>query len=180
PSGGLNYGIPSDNPFAGNSQGFREEIFAYGLRNPWRFSMDHDSGEIWAGDVGQGAREEVNLIVSGSNYGWRIMEGFICFNPSSNCDQTGLILPVVDYDHSEGCSITGGYIYRGAARPDLIGAYIYGDFCSGTIWMLRHNDGQVSEDAVLLEMDLSISSFGVDESDELYVLDLGGEIYRFK
>lgn len=179
PSGGRNYGIPPDNPYAGNTQGFREEIFAYGLRNPWRFSIDFDSGQIWAGDVGQGSREEVDLIESGNNYGWRIMEGNLCFNPPNNCNQTGLTLPVLDYGRSLGISITGGYIYRGARRPDLAGAYIYGDFGSGRIWMLRYENGSVAENAELIDSNLNISSFGVDENNELYIVDYSGDIYRF-
>lgn len=176
---GLNYAIPADNPFASTNDGTRKEIFAYGLRNPWRFSIDQTSGQIWAGDVGQGRKEEVDLIESGQNYGWNTMEGFDCFNPSSDCDQNGLTLPVVDYGRSEGFSITGGYIYRGQARSELTGAYIYGDFGSGNVWMLRYENNQLTADSLLLDTDLSLSSFGVDEQDELYLVDLGGEIYRF-
>jgi glucose/arabinose dehydrogenase len=179
PSGGLNYGIPSDNPFAGNTQGFREEIFAYGLRNPWRFSIDDLSGEIWAGDVGQGSREEIDLIENGKNYGWRIMEGNLCFDPPSNCNRTGLTLPVIDYGRDLGFSVTGGYIYRGLMRPELTGAYIYGDYGSGRIWMLRYENGRVTEQSELVDTDFSISSFGIDETNELYFFDYAGAIYRF-
>ena len=115
-TGGLEYGIPPDNPFAANTDGWREEIWAYGLRNPWRFSFDRLTGDLWTGDVGQGAREEVDLIVRGGNYGWNTMEGFLCFNPSSDCDQTGLVLPVIDYNRQAGVSVTGGYVYRGRRR----------------------------------------------------------------
>ncbi|MFQ5864511.1 MAG: PQQ-dependent sugar dehydrogenase [bacterium] len=187
PSGNLNYGIPPNNPFVGNSQGFREEIWAYGLRNPWRFSIDPVTSELWAGDVGQNKWEEVDLIEKGKNYGWDIMEGFHCFEPPSNCNATGLTLPIVEYGHVDdfgnpvGCSITGGYIYRGHLRPELIGAYIYGDFCSGNIWMLRYENGQLLADSLLIEpeFDLAISSFGVDQQNELYIIDHGGKIYRF-
>lgn len=177
-NGEVQYGIPPDNPFLGSST-VLEEIFAYGLRNAWRFSIDPQSGQIWAGDVGQNRLEEIDLIEGGKNYGWRLMEGFDCFNPSS-CNQTGLTLPIVDYPHSSGsCSVTGGYIYRGAARPELQGAYIYGDFCSGRIWMLRYENGQVTADSLLLNTNLNISSFGTDEQQELYVVDFSGAIYRF-
>ncbi len=176
---GLRYAIPSSNPFAGAGGGIRGEIFAYGLRNPWRFSIDSQTGQIWCGDVGQQDFEEVNLIESGKNYGWRVMEGFHCFNPQSGCNQTGLTLPVVEYSHNGGnCSVTGGYIYRGASRPELTGAFIYGDFCSGNIWLLRY-DGQVRADSLLLDTDLSISSFGKDEQGELYIVDIAGRIFRF-
>ena len=124
---GLEYGIPEDNPFVGNSEGWREEIWAYGLRNPWRFSFDRITGDLWAGDVGQGAREEVDLIVRGGNYGWNTMEGFLCFNPSSDCNQTGLVLPVIDYNRQQGVSVTGGYVYRGRQLDELSGVYLYGD-----------------------------------------------------
>lgn len=179
PGNGLNYSIPGDNPFVGTGDGIREEIFAYGLRNVWRFSIDRQSGEIWAGDVGQGEREEIDLIEKGGNYGWRIMEGVNCFDPPSGCNQSGLTLPIVDYDHGEGCSVTGGYIYRGSVHPELGGAYIYGDFCSGRIWMLRYENNELKADSLLINTDISISSFGIDEQNELYVVDLGGPIFKF-
>jgi glucose/arabinose dehydrogenase len=185
PAGNFNYGIPSDNPFVGNFSGYREEIFAYGLRNPWRFSIDFMSGEIWAGDVGQNRIEEINLIMSGGNYGWRITEGNECFNPSdfnnplSSCNRTGLIDPVKQYSQGQDCSVTGGYIYRGSRQPDLNGAYIYGDFCSGKIWMLRALNGNIQVDQLLTDSNTSLSSFGVDEQNELYIVSLGGSIYKF-
>ena len=178
-AGGLNYGIPADNPFVGEGGGVREEIFAYGLRNVWRFSIDRQSGEIWAGDVGQGAKEEIDLIEKGGNYGWRIMEGFNCFNPSSGCDQRGLTLPIGDYGRSDGQSVTGGYIYRGSVHPELAGAYIYGDFVSGRIWMLRYENNSLTADSLLIDTSIAISSFGVDEQNELYVVDYGGTVLRF-
>ncbi|MFQ5675393.1 MAG: PQQ-dependent sugar dehydrogenase [bacterium] len=186
-SAGRQYGIPEDNPFAGNTDGFREEIFAWGFRNPWRFSFDFQTGQIWAGDVGQNRVEEIDLVEKGKNYGWRIMEGTECFNPNnpraplSSCDQTGLTLPVTEQVRSSGgASITGGYVYRGQARPELQGAYIYGDFETGDIRLLRYESGQVTVDSLLLETDFLISSFGVDEQDELYVVDYLGEIYKFE
>lgn len=181
PTGNLNYGIPSDNPFIGNTQGFREEIWAYGLRNPWRFSFDPVTGELWAGDVGQSLWEEIDLIEKGNNYGWNIMEGLHCFEPPSNCVETGLILPIKQYGHDAGnCSITGGYIYRGKLQPELEAAYIYGDFCSGRIWMLRYENRDLLADSLIIQAPFNISSFGVDQNNQLYILDHnGGQIYRF-
>jgi glucose/arabinose dehydrogenase len=177
------YRIPSDNPFAGNTGGFQQEIWAYGLRNPWRFSFDPQTGVLWAGDVGQGTREEIDIIQKGKNYGWRIMEGMICYNPPSGCDTAGLTLPIKDYGHDVGNSITGGYVYHGSRRPELSGAYIYGDFGSGRIWKLRYQGGIVTEDALLLQAPFSVSSFGVDQNNELYVCAYSytgtSGIYRF-
>lgn len=183
PAEGLNYGIPATNPFVGEGGGVREEIFAYGLRNLWRFSIDEQTGQIWAGDVGQNRLEEVDLIRIGRNYGWNKMEGFDCFpagSPPLSCDSSGLTLPVIDYPHFPECSVTGGYIYRGAIRPDLQGAYIYGDFCSGKIWQLRYENGQVQVNNLLLDTPFAISSFGIDAQNELHIVDRNGAIYRFK
>jgi glucose/arabinose dehydrogenase len=178
----LNYSVPADNPFAGNSTGYREEIWAYGLRNPWRFSFDVVSGQLWVGDVGQGSREEVDIIEKGKNYGWNIMEGFLCYNPPSGCNQTGLTLPLKDYNHTLGTAITGGYVYHGVARPELQGAYIYGDYGSGRLWKLRYNGVSVTTDSLILDAPFGISSFGVDQQNELYVVSYTGGtsgIYRF-
>ena len=174
------YGIPPDNPFAGpgTPQGARGEIWAYGLRNPWRFSFDRANGQLWAGDVGQNRREEIDLVRRGGNYGWNVMEGNRCFSPSSGCNQQGLELPVIDYDHGLGCSVTGGYVYRGSRVPALVGAYVYADFCSGRIWALRHQGGQVVAQREIAGTRLSISSFGEDASGELYVLAFDGQVYR--
>ena len=181
-SGGeLPYGIPPDNPFAGNASGWREEIFAYGLRNPWRFSFDPVTGFLWCGDVGQGAREEIDLIANGNNYGWHIMEGMLCYSPSSGCDMTGLTLPVWDYDRASGGSITGGYVYRGQRLPDLVGYYVYGDFVSGRIWALEYGGpGSVTNVALDTTGAYSLSAFGIDEAGDLFCCTLGGEIFRFK
>jgi glucose/arabinose dehydrogenase len=180
PGATTNYSIPADNPFALNTSGYREEIWAYGLRNPWRFSFDPATGQLWAGDVGQSAREEIDVILKGHNYGWNIMEGFDCYNPPSGCDQAGLTLPIKDYDHSLGIAVTGGYVYRGSARPELYGAYIYGDYGSGRIWMLRYNGTSLSADTMLLQAPFNISSFGTDEQGELYTLSYStGKIFRF-
>jgi uncharacterized repeat protein (TIGR03806 family) len=179
---GLPYSIPAGNPFAGSrncaSAGGCPEVFAYGLRNPWRWSFDRDTGELWVGDVGQDAWEEVDRIMAGSNYGWNIMEGNHCY-AGDGCDQQNLILPVTEYGHDEGNSITGGYVYRGSAMPDLIGDYIFGDFGSGRIFRIidaAQGGAQVEE---LLLTGVNIASFGEDRSGELFVLSYGdGRIYR--
>jgi len=170
---GLNYAIPSSNPFVGQ-EGVRPEIFAYGLRNPWRMSFDAQNGSLWMGDVGQGEREEINVITSGGNYGWKILEGTYCF--SGDCETAGLTAPVFEYGHDNGDrSITGGFVYRGSAIPSLVGKYIYGDFVSGRIWALDTADN-ISE--LILESRLSIASFGTDNDNELYVCDFGGTIFK--
>ena len=173
----LAYAIPADNPFDG-SQGRRREIWAWGLRNPWRFSFDRMTGELWAGDVGQNKWEEIDIIARGGNYGWNIMEGTHCFNPSSNCDSSGLVLPVYEYDHSIGRSITGGHVYRGPRLIRLQGAYIYGDFVDKQVWALRRApDGQIENELLALSPS-PIASFGEDQSGEVYVVGFDGRIYR--
>lgn len=171
------YGIPSDNPFAGNTQGYREEIFAYGLRNPWRFSFDRPTGRLWAGDVGQNEYEEIDIIEAGKNYGWNIMEGNHCYN-ADVCETGGLTLPVWEYPHSEGQSVTGGFVYRGAALPELSGRYIYADFVSGKIWALRYDGQTPPVNDLLIDTGLNISSFGVDEAGELYLCAFDKRIYK--
>jgi glucose/arabinose dehydrogenase len=172
------YGIPRDNPFVG-VDGTRPEIWAFGLRNPWRFSFDPETGDVWIGDVGQGASEEIDHAPGnegGLNFGWRVMEGRTCFVPATDCDRSGLTLPVAVYDHSLGCSVTGGFVYRGERWQELRGAYLFADYCSGTIWGLdaAARDPSIS---VLLESGRTISSFGQDEAGELYVTDhVGGEV----
>lgn len=138
------YTIPSDNPFVGQGGGVRGEIWAYGLRNPWRFTFDRELGDLWAADVGQNRFEEVDIIKPGRNYGWNVMEGFHCFQPSNGCNQEGLELPVFEYGRDDGCSVTGGYVYRGSRLPSLYGAYVYGDFCTGKIWALRYDGTKVT------------------------------------
>lgn len=172
------YGIPPDNPFRAAGDGSRPEIWAYGLRNPWRFSFDLETGDLWVADVGQNQYEEVDLIEPGGNYGWNVMEGNSCFSPSTGCSTEGLIRPVVQYGREDGCSITGGYVYRGSRLPSLRGAYVYGDFCSGRIWALRYDGTVVSEHLELIDSELRISSFGLDESGELYILSFDEKIYR--
>lgn len=170
---GMNYGIPSDNPFVDNPN-TRPEIYAYGLRNPWRFSFDVQTNTLWTGDVGQGEMEEINTIVNGGNYGWNLLEGTSCYL-ESNCDATGTIAPIFEYNHdSNDKSVTGGYVYQGAELPELNGYYIYGDFVSGRIWALDA-DGN---NQLLLETGLSISSFGTDADRALYICSFEGRIYR--
>ena len=179
PADGKLYGIPIGNPFS-NRDGARGEIFAYGLRNPWRFSFDPVTKLLWVGDVGQNAIEEIDIVASGLNYGWNIMEGSHCFSPRSGCATSGLEMPVVEYDHSEGCSVTGGYVYRGRRLAMLYGAYVYGDFCTGRIWGLRFDNGRVAEHRRIVDSGPQISSFGVDEAGELYITAFDGRLYRFE
>ena len=168
---GQPYAIPPDNPFA--LGGGRAEIFAWGFRNPWRFSFDRVTGQLYAGDVGQATVEEIDIVLRGSNYGWRIMEGDRCFNPATGCNRQGLKLPIATYIQTAGrCSVTGGYVYRGPDIPALVGTYIYGDFCTGEIIGLRGG-----QSTVLLDTGLKISSFGEDQAGELYVVDLQGTIH---
>ena len=175
----LNYGIPPDNPLVANLRGFRDEIYAYGLRNPWRISFDPETHRLWAADVGQSAYEEIDIIEKGKNYGWNIMEGFHCYN-SASCDTADLTLPIREYSHSVGQSITGGYVYRGSEVPELTGRYIYADYISGRIWTLEYDGTGEAVNSLLDDTDLGISSFGVDRNNELYICAFDGRIYRFK
>jgi len=177
---GRNYTIPADNPFVGNSESHREEIYAYGLRNPWRFSFDPQNDWLWTGDVGQNRAEEIDIITNGGNYGWRIMEGFSCFNPASGCNQEGLEMPILEYTHTRGDrSITGGFVYRGTEISELIGLYVYGDFVSGRIWTLDFSDLDNPVNTELMNTNFGISSFGIDQSNELYLCAFDGKIYKF-
>ncbi len=176
---GKNYAIPGDNPFLGGGAGYRGEIWAYGLRNPWRMSFDPVTGWLWAGDVGQNKYEEVDIIERGKNYGWNIMEGFVCYNPSSGCDTAGLAKPVIDYGRSLGQSITGGHVYRGGSVPELFGEYLYGDFGTGRIWSLRYDGSTPAVNTLIANTGMNVSTFGVDETRELYFATFGGTIHRF-
>ena len=176
------YEIPSDNPLL-DQPGAHPEIWATGTRNPWRFSFDRATGDLYIADVGQNLYEEVNFQPAasrgGENYGWDVMEGNHCFEPATGCDVEGLVLPVAEYDPGLGCSITGGYVYRGSRYPDMAGVYFYGDFCSGNIWGLRQDEAGDWETALLLETDLSISTFGEDAEGELYVASYNdGIVYQ--
>ena len=173
------YSVPPDNPFMGRA-GARPEIWAYGLRNPWRFSFDRTTHALWAADVGQDRFEEVDIVVPGGNYGWNRMEGHHCFpRPQTPCDRVDLVLPVIEYGRDFGCSVTGGYVYRGQNIPSLYGAYVYGDFCSGKIWALRHDGDSVVDLLDIADTTLTISSFAQDLAGELYILSFDGKIYRF-
>lgn len=175
-NGMVPYSSPTDNPFFGSVSG-RDEIFAFGLRNPWRSSFDRSTGQLYVGDVGQGDREEVDIVNKGGNYGWRVMEGTIC-NPSFNggvcTPPAGSILPITEYGHVAGrCSITGGYVYRGSISSLPLGAYLFADFCTGEIFTFN---GGVQ--GPLLDTTINISSFGEDETGEHYVVGLGGTVSR--
>ena len=176
-----NYGIPPDNPFVNNNEKAREEIYAYGLRNPWRMSFDPVTKKLWTGDVGQNQIEEIDIIEKGGNYGWRLKEADECFNPKNNCQQAGLIDPVWDYTHANGdISVTGGYVYRGKKLPGLVGKYVYGDYASGRIWALEVPATGAAKNDLVVDKSASVSAFGVDEQNELYFLDYsGGKILTF-
>lgn len=172
------YTIPSDNPFSGQSGSVRKEIWAYGLRNPWRFTFDRITGMLWAGDVGQDKFEEINIIKPGLNYGWNTMEGFVCSQPREACNQNSLETPIIAYSQNDGCSVIGGYVYRNYRIPSLYGAYIYGDFCSGKIWAIRHNGSNITEHMEIVDSNLQISSFAEDQSGEIFILSFDNKIYR--
>jgi hypothetical protein len=179
------YGIPAGNPFVGQS-GARGEIWSYGLRNPWRFAFDRLTGDLYIADVGQGQWEEIDVAEAadgagrGVNYGWNVMEGAHCY-AAATCSTTGLTLPLVEYSHAEGCSVTGGYVYRGSAVTTLRGHYFYADYCAGWIRSFRVASG-VATDARdwtgTLDAGGQISSFGEDAAGELYVMTLGGRVWR--
>jgi glucose/arabinose dehydrogenase len=186
---GSPYAIPAAdpaNPFAANQtcpQGFSvggeecPEIFAWGLRNPWRFSFDRDTGSLWAGDVGQNAWEEIDIITAGGDYGWDDREGAHCFEPETGCI-TDSIDPVTEYGRNLGASVTGGYVYRGAGVPDLAGRYVFGDFVSGRLFAIPADSAAGTEPEVLLETGLAIAAFGESVDGELFVLDYGGSIHQ--
>jgi glucose/arabinose dehydrogenase len=178
-SGGEPYAIPPDNPFVDRRNAL-PEIWHYGLRNPWRFSFDPATDDLWIGDVGQNIFEEVDVARSnegGLNFGWNTMEGPECYDPFLDCDRTGLTLPVAAYEHQEDrCTIVGGHVYRGDAQPALRGGYVFADYCSGEVFLL---DAQQPGEIVLaLDAEGLLSSFGVDDEGELYVTDLGGDVMR--
>jgi glucose/arabinose dehydrogenase len=176
------YAIPADNPFVGSLEWWWE-TWAYGLRNPWRYSFDRATGDLWIGDVGQNAWEEVTFTPAGTpggrNYGWPIMEATHCFRGSA-CDPSGLEQPVAEYPTREGgCAVTGGFVYRGQAFPNLAGTYLFADYCSGRLWALQRDPAGAWRMVQVLDTGLQISSFGEDEAGELYVAGFGdGVIYR--
>ncbi len=170
------YTIPPYNPFV-STPGARPEIYAYGLRNPWRFSFDRATGDLWAADVGKNRKEEVDRIVPGGNYGWNIMEGFQCFRRDP-CSAVGLLPPRAVYSHDDGCSITGGFVYRGPSMPELDGWYVYGDYCSGKVWALNTADD--SPPVLLADTGLSISSFGELPDGELLAVTFDEALFRLE
>lgn len=175
------YGVPDSNPFVGVDEA-RNEIWAYGLRNPWRFSFDRATGDLYIADVGQNIYEEVSFQPAdssgGENYGWNIMEGFHCFQQET-CDQEGLVLPIFEYEHSQGCSVTGGYVYRGAAHPTLHGNYFFTDYCSGIVWALVPQADGTWASAQVANTGRNVASFGEDLNGELYILGHAtGEVLR--
>ncbi|MDX1681486.1 MAG: PQQ-dependent sugar dehydrogenase [Phycisphaeraceae bacterium] len=176
PADGKRYAIPADNPFV-DTDGARPEIWAWGLRNVWRMSFDRANGDLWAGDVGQNKYEEIDLIVRGGNYGWRAFEGFHRFRVPPSGPPENHIPPVVEHGRPEALSITGGYVYRGKAIPDLVGFYVYGDYVSGIIWALRYENGEVAEHYKIAHVP-DIASFGEDAAGELYITSFDGHIYR--
>jgi glucose/arabinose dehydrogenase len=173
---GSPYSIPNDNPFYNNSDGYAEEIYAFGLRNPWRFSFDINTGNLWLGDPGESSREEINIIKNGSNYGWSTKEGSINYNPGTNV--TEMVEPLYEYNHTLGDSIIGGFVYRGTDLLGLGGKYIYGDWGSGRIWALSFSGEVVLNNTELVDTTLTILSFGVDANNELYICAANGSIYK--
>lgn len=174
------YSIPVDNPTLSKNRRARQEIYAYGLRNPWRFSFDRVTGELWTGDVGQNQWEEVDIIRKGKNYGWNIMEGNVCYQNAS-CNQENLEKPIAVYSHNnDGISITGGFVYRGKKIPALLGTYIFADYGTGRVWGLKYENGLVATHRELLASGQSIAAFGEDSAGEIYMLDLDGSISRIE
>lgn len=184
--GAAPYEVPADNPFV-DQPGARDEIWAIGLRNPWRFSFDLESGLLYIADVGQNRREEINAQPAsegGLNYGWNIVEGSLCFSPSTGCEMSGLVMPVLDYSNSQaqGCSVTGGYVYRGTMLPELQGHYFHGDYCRGVVRSFRLTTGGTVTDEIEWSLGTlgSITSFGEDSDRELYVVVREGRVYRLE
>ena len=188
------YAIPPDNPFV-DVEGARPEIWAYGLRNPWRMAFDHTTGTLWLGDVGQDDLEEVDRIERGGNYGWNVLEGSACYFEDEEgggaeaegadeerleCDAVGMVLPVAEYPHSLGCAVSGGVVYRGTAIEDLAGSYLFGDFCSGRIWALAPGADEAVE---IARADRGVAAFGTDAEGGVYVVTFdgsGGEVLRLE
>ncbi len=181
--GGDPYAVPADNPFVDEADA-RGEIWAYGLRNPWRFAFDRQTGDLYVADVGQNRLEELNAVDGagrGLNYGWNVMEGDECFEPRSGCDRSGLTMPVAVYGHGDGCSVTGGHVYRGEAIPELQGLYFYSDFCSGFVRSFRFAGGAATDPREWPELAPpggSVSSFGEDAAGELYLMTSEGGVFK--
>ena len=175
-TGALPYAIPADNPFVAGAG--LPEIWAWGLRNPFRFSFDAATGRLFAGDDGQNLFEEIDILQRGGNHGWNVMEGLHCFKPTTGCDTSGLVLPIAEYSHAEGNAVIGGYVYRGAGIPALAGSYVFGDFGAGKIWRLTQDSSGAWQRVLLLSGGPNMSSFGRDAAGELYVVDYGGAILK--
>jgi glucose/arabinose dehydrogenase len=177
------YRRPASNPYVGGPG--LNEIWSRGLRNPWRFSFDRATRDLWIGDVGQEKWEEIDRSTRShgagraKNFGWRVMEGFHCYRPSSGCDKSGKSKPLAEYSHGSGCSVTGGYVYRGSQIASMAGYYVFGDFCSGRVWTIPRTADRPAAEALLMDTSHHISSFGEDEAGEIYLVDFGGAIYRF-
>ena len=183
PAGEPDFGIPDGNPFAGAIDGSRPEIWLTGLRNPWRMSFDRATGDLWIGDVGQDAWEEVDVqragVPGGTNFGWNRMEGTHCFSPDRNCGEPSLTLPVTDYGHDLGCTVIGGAVYRGSSQPALAGGYLFGDYCTGRMWALDPTDSGPVAPIEVGQSGRNLSAFGEDEAGELFATDFsGGAILR--
>jgi glucose/arabinose dehydrogenase len=178
-SAGKAYAVPSDNPFLSTS-GAAPEIYAYGLRNPFRFSFDKETGALYAGDVGQNEQEEIDQIKSGGNYGWSVIEGNRCYPNGGACNTTGFTAPLVTYGRSEGQTVIGGYVYHGSLAPSLKGLYLFADFGSGTVWTLDPTNVAAGK-STLLTSSMNFSSFGQDGAGELYLLSYSdGKVFRFE
>jgi glucose/arabinose dehydrogenase len=183
---GAPYAVPSDNPLV-STAGAEPEIWAYGLRNPFKVAFDRATGDLYIGDVGQGAREEIDVGLAsrggGENYGWNTTEGTLCYSPRTGCDTSGITMPVAEYDHDQGCSVTGGVVYGGCRMPDLVGTYFYSDYCTGFVRSFRLAGETAGEERDWTGGvgDLgSVSSFGVDGEGEVYVVSYGGQVYRLE
>jgi glucose/arabinose dehydrogenase len=181
-SGSLPYLIPPTNPFVGKAG--LDQIWSYGLRNPWRFSFDRSNGDLWIGDVGQDRYEEIDHVRTtsgngrGANFGWRVLEGFHCYNPPTGCSTAGKTPPLLEYPHTLGCAVIGGYVYRGPTFAALSGWYLFGDECSGRVWAVSSAATSPASPQLLLDTNAVISSFGQDDRGEVYLVDLNGRIYR--
>ena len=183
PEGNKAYRIPDDNPFAGQA-GALPEIFVFGMRNPWRMSFDRANGDLWIGDVGQGAWEEIDVVragTSGQNFGWNLMEGSHCVRPAEGCEEPSLMLPVTEYSRDLGSTVIGGVVYRGSEQPALVGGYVFADYGSGNVWLIDAALDGPTEPVLALESNATISSFGEDEAGEVYATDLAaGELLRVR
>lgn len=171
--------VPSDNPFFGQGGGVRDEVWAYGLRNPWRMSFDKLTGDLWVGDVGQERVEEINLVSRGQNYGWPLFEGLLTFDNPGNIPQVSTVTPIFHYPREQGKSVTGGYVYRGSANPTLTNSYIYGDFVSGRVWALTLSGQQITGHREIASVPNPIA-FGEAQSGELLICSAGGSLYRLE